>query len=182
MLSTDVELGSPRSHGENWFMLSCCVLCVGVGVLALFWASRYFVDALGAVAATLFFAWGLSMLWLALGPQSTLYELWHRVFAGPDGVRAGIGGRTTYRWSEVASFDVGAGNDRGPRCTMVLHDGRRVVLRTLRDVDTGFGDVINRGAVEADVDRLRSMLDDARSSQPTASIMTRLAASAYRPS
>ena len=168
MLSIEVELGTPRSHGENAFVLACFVCCGGFGVFAPFEASRYFVGATGAVVAMLYLAFGLSMLWVVLGPRSALYELWHRVFAGPDGVRAGIGGRTTYRWSEVSSFEVAAANQKYPRCTMVLHDGRQVELRTLRHVDTGLGDIINRGAVEADADRLRSMLDDARSSQPTA--------------
>ena len=159
--SSEIELGSPRSEGERLFMVACCLGVLGLGLWMLFSAAsglqatssdgeRILTVSIGA--------FGLGMLWLALRPTSAVYELWDRLYAGPDGVRAGAGGRNCYRWSDIAGFETLPTRGTGPRAVMDLHDGRRVSLRALREVDDGFGNPTNPGAVDEDVRRLSNML------------------------
>lgn len=180
MNAGDVELGTPRSVGEQAVMVACYVMVLGVGILALVRASYEIGDFNGpwttgrVVVLACEAALGLWSLKLALWPTSHIYHLWDRVFAGPSGVRAGMRGRVSYAWTEISGFEIDADNrSKRPRCIMVLQDGRRMTLSALREVDDGAGNPINPGAVEADAMKLRRMLDEARGTSPDPASMGR---------
>ena len=163
----EVELGSPRGRGEQIFMVVCCVSVLAVGVWGLVWAIVLLLlsgedDSIGTAVCVAILAFGLGLVWLAIGPRSFIYELWDRLFVGPEGVRAGARGRQRYRWSEVAGFETVPGTGRrGPTAMMLLSDGRRIKLGALREVDNGIGDIVNPGAVHEGVRQLSLRLRDA---------------------
>ncbi len=168
-----IELGERRSGGEIVFLVVCAVGTGAVGVYALVGAISG-TGGEGGLPAVLWFVvaggLGLGLVWIVVRPGSVLFGLSDRLLAGPDGVWAGAGGRTFSAWSEIAGFEVVAG--RAPEDAtgvMCLHDGRRIVLRALREDVTGISSNAHATAAEDGVRTLNRMLAEARADPPLAS-------------
>lgn len=161
-----IELGEPRSGGEIVFLVVCAVGTGAIGVYALAGAISG-MSGEGGLPAVLWFVaaagFGLGLLWIVVRPGSVLFGLSDRLLVGPDGVWAGAGGRTFTAWSEIAGFEVVAGR-RPDDATgvMCLHDGRRIVLRALREDVTGIWSNAHATAAEDGVRTLNRMLADTR--------------------
>jgi hypothetical protein len=165
-----IELGEPRTVGEIAFLVVCAAGTAVIGVYALA-AAIAGMGADSGPAAPLWLAaaagFGLSLLWIVVRPSGVLFGLSDRLFAGPDGVWAGAGGRTLYTWSEIAGFEVVAGRQPDDATgVMCLHDGRRIVLRALREDVNGLSSNAHATVAEDGVRTLNRMLADARGSAP----------------
>ncbi len=111
------------------------------------------------LAALVFSAW---LVWIAIGPDGALLGQFDSLLAGPAGVGAGPGGRKRYAWSEIDRFEfVPRQGFSAPRGIMHLHDGRRIVLRALREEVDEFGAPRGHATVERGVGTLSHMLREA---------------------
>jgi hypothetical protein len=168
--SGEVELGSPRSAVERLFMIACRAAVAGVGLfVAVSAATSLAGTSAGRGLLTVAIgAFGLWLTWLGVRAPAASRGLRDRLYAGPDGVRAGTEGRDRYPWRDIGGFEVvPTAGSAGPRALMLLHDGRRLPLRALREVDDGAGNTTNPGAVEDGVRGLQRMLDEARAAEPS---------------